>query len=593
MDILSISVPWILRMAIDNLETEANQATLAKYALLLIGIAIIQGIFTFLMRKILVGLSRKIEYSLRVDLFSHLQSLDSSFFVENKTGSIMAILTNDLDAVRTVLGPGILNLFNTIFVFISTLTIMLVINYKLTLYALIAIPVLPFIVWKLSSIIYERSRKSQEQYASLSARTQESIAGIKVVKSFTQEENELNDFLESSNELLKKDLSLAKIRAIFWPVMILTSGIGSLVVLLIGGRQVINGEISIGEFVQFSAYITSITWPLISLGWVLNIIQRGAASMGRINEIFNKTPEIKVETKAETANVGPFTANIAKNQDNFILNGNIKFENVYFYYPKISKNIDDDALKNQRVNYVLKNINFEINNGATLGITGFTGSGKTTLVNLIPRLYDSTKGKIFIDNKNIKNIPLDILRQKVGFVSQEPFIFSKTISENIIFGKEEVFEKLSKESLMGKIMQVSKIAMLHKEITDFPYGYDTIVGERGVTLSGGQKQRLAIARALITKPKILILDDSFSNIDTQTEELILQNLKLNTPFVTKIIISHRISTIKKSDFIIVLDNGEIAETGTNDELIKKHGIYKKLYLRQKLSTEIEDEVEEI
>ncbi|MHB8277196.1 MAG: ABC transporter ATP-binding protein [Candidatus Humimicrobiaceae bacterium] len=644
--VISLLAPWILRIAIDSIEIETIANHLLKFSAFLLGIALIEGIFRFYMRKILIGVSRKIEYDLRVDLFAHMQTLDIFYFTENQTGSIMALLTNDLDAVRNFLGPGIMNLFNTIFVFLSTMTVMFLINYKLTLYSLVAIPVLPIAVWKLSSLLYERSKKSQEQYAVVSARTQESFAGIKVIKSFTQEQNEINEFSVLNKEFIKRNLSLARIRAIFWPIMILIGGVGSLTVLLAGGKQVIYSQISLGEFVQFSAYIVTITWPLVSLGWVINIIQRGGASMGRINEVFKRKPVIKSPDNP---------ARISK------IIGNLKFENVYFNYPKTARQayqafksevsgkdqfeeirkpspedkatiivgsdtLDEDMkntkelissyaqnASNQNNNkspddkitqgtenkviessrYILKNINFEIESGITLGLTGLTGSGKTSLINLIPRLYDATAGSVLIDGINIKNIGLELLRSSIGFVTQEPFLFSKSIKDSIIFGKEYLFENSTSEELMAKIMSAAKLAMLHDEIMGFSYGYETIIGERGVTLSGGQKQRLAIARAVVADPSILIFDDSFSSVDTRTEELILKSLKEKSRDKTKIIISHRISTIKDSDLIIVMDNGEISEIGTHNNLIKKTGIYRRLYLRQQLSSELEDELEEI
>lgn len=643
--VISLLAPWILRITIDSIEIETIANHLLKFSAFLLGIALIEGIFRFYMRKILIGVSRKIEYDLRVDLFAHMQTLDIFYFTENQTGSIMALLTNDLDAVRNFLGPGIMNLFNTIFVFLSTMTVMFLINYKLTLYSLVAIPVLPIVVWKLSSLLYERSKKSQEQYAVVSARTQESFAGIKVIKSFTQEQNEINEFSVLNKEFIKRNLSLARIRAIFWPIMILIGGVGSLIVLLAGGKQVIYSQISLGEFVQFSAYIVAITWPLVSLGWVINIIQRGGASMGRINKVFKRKPVIKSPDNP---------ARISK------IIGNLKFENVYFNYPKTARQayqafksevsgkdqfeeirkpppedkatiivgsdtLDEDMKNtkelissyaqnssNQNNNkspddkitegtenkvietsrYILKNINFEIESGITLGLTGLTGSGKTSLINLIPRLYDATAGSVLIDGIDIKNIGLELLRSSIGFVTQEPFLFSKSIKANIIFGKEYLFENSTSEELMAKIMSAAKLAMLHDEIMGFSYGYETIIGERGVTLSGGQKQRLAIARAVVADPSILIFDDSFSSVDTRTEELILKSLKEKSRDKTKIIISHRISTIKDSDLIIVIDNGEISEIGTHNNLIKKTGIYRRLYLRQQLSSELEDELEE-
>ncbi|MCL5070554.1 MAG: ABC transporter ATP-binding protein/permease [Actinobacteria bacterium] len=625
--LIGLLTPWVLRIAIDSIKTETISFHLLKFSSFLMGIVIIQGIFRFYIRKILIGVSRKIEYSLRIDLFAHIQTLDLFYFTENQTGSIMALLTNDIDAVRNFLGPGIMNLFDTIFVFFSTLIVMFLINYKLTLYSLVAIPILPFIVWKLSSIIYERSKKSQEQYAIVSARTQESFSGIKVVKSFTQEQNEINEFSILNGEFIKRNLSLARARAVFWPVMILIGGIGSLIVLYAGGRQVIANEISLGEFVQFSAYIMIITWPLISLGWVINLIQRGGASMGRINEVFRREPVIK-----SPDNPAPVSK----------IMGNLKFENIYFSYPKttrhahiafkdsspsLSSEVPDEDMKNEKepialynqnsydgsdlkqvdvtnkssivnpqnknADYILKNINFEIRKGMTMGLTGLTGSGKTSLVNLIPRIYDPDLGKILIDGIDIRKIPLELLRKSIGLVTQEPFLFSKSIKDNIIYGREFLFECIPQEELNTMIESAAKTAMLHDEIMGFPHGYETIIGERGVTLSGGQKQRLAIARAMITEPSILILDDSFSSVDTQTEELILRSLKEKTKDITTILISHRISTIKDADLIIVMDNGSISEIGPHSTLIKKTGIYKRLYLQQQLSLELEDEIEEI
>jgi len=617
----ALIAPWILKLAIDSIKNikkiPDGTSTLIKLSLFLLGIAAVEGIFRFYMRKILVGISRKIEYSIRSDFFSHLQTLDSSFFTNNRTGSIMALITNDLDAVRNFLGPGLLNLFSTIFIFISTLIVMFLINVKLSLYSLIAIPVLPLLVSRLSSMLYQRFKQSQEQYAVLSARTQESIAGIKVVKSFTQETNELDTFSELNSEYIKRNMSLAKIRSIFWPAMIFIGGIGTLVVLFVGGKQVINNELTLGQFVQFGAYIGSITWPLISLGWVINLVQRGSVSMGRLNKVLTREPEIvnpKSPAKIKT------------------LKGNIKFNNVYFKYINesnyeiyaedrkrnlniisdngINNNIannykikinenkkkdgnKDDNKKNNTNNWILGNINFKVEAGTQVGIVGFTGSGKSTIVNLIPRLYDPQTGTILIDNLNIRNISLDVLRQNIGYVAQEPFIFSKSIKENILFGKEKILSNLTESELEEKILEASKISHLHEDVKTFPDGYDTLIGERGVTLSGGQKQRLAIARAILLKPSILILDDSFSSVDTNTEELILRDLRekiSGAAHITRIIISHRISTIKDSDLIIVLDEGKINKIGNHKELMKKSGIYQRLYYRQQLSEELAEEI---
>lgn len=533
----------------------------------------------------LVGISRKIEYSIRTDFFFHLQKLDSSFFTNTRTGSIMALMTNDLEAVRNFLGPGLLHLFNTIFVFITTLTVMFLINVRLSLYSLIAIPLVPLLVSRLGAMMHRRFKKSQEQYAVLSAKTQESIAGIKVIKSFAQEENEKDTFSGLNQEYIKRNLSLARVRNLFWPSMIFIGGIGTIIVLLVGGRQVIDGALTIGQFVQFSAYIGAITWPLISVGWIINLIQRGSVSMGRINNIFKIKPEITNPLKP----AAPET-----------LQGNINFDHVFFRYElnRKTKNLikanfidfKDTFTRGTENNWVLKDMSFDIKAGMKVGIVGFTGSSKSTMVNLIPRLYNPQKGKILIDGFDIKSYPLEVLRSNIGYVTQEPFLFSKSIRENILFGKEEFLSHLSESEITTKIIEASKTSHLHEDVRLFPKKYETLIGERGVTLSGGQKQRLGIARALLINPVILIFDDSFSNMDTNTEELILSDLKHKTFGITTIIISHRISTIKDSDLIMVIDDGGIKETGKHSELIKKCSIYRGLYYRQQLSEELREEI---
>ena len=532
-----------------------------------------------------MGMSRKIEYSIRLDFFSHLQRLDSTFFTNTRTGSIMALMTNDLEAVRNFLGPGLLHLFSTIFVFFSTLTIMFMINVRLSLFSLIAIPILPLIVSKLSSMLHQRFKRSQEQYATMSARIQESIAGIKVVKSFTQEENEKRTFASLNLEFIKRNLSLAKVRSAFWPAMLFVGGIGILMVLIIGGRQVIDGTLTLGQFVQFTAYIGSITWPLISLGWVINLVQRGSVSMSRINNVFKIMPDIKSPKK-------PVALKTFK--------GNISFNKVFFRHElgaKAKKLIKANFLDFKATPvgtkdspWIIKNISFDIRSGMQVGMVGFTGSGKSTIANLIPRLYDPQKGKVMIDGIDIKTLPLGRLRSNIGYVAQEPFLFSKSLKENILFGKEEFLLGLDQEQISQKVLEASRISHLHEDIGQFPDEYETMVGERGVTLSGGQKQRLAIARALVTDPSILILDDSFSNVDTNTEELILSDLKKKIENITTIIISHRISTIKDSDLIIVLNEGEIDDMGKHSQLMKTCSIYKNLYLKQQLSEELDEEI---
>lgn len=570
-------------MAIDDIRYRPQSANLLTYAALLLTVACLQGIFRFYMRKLLVGISRQIEYSIRTDFFAHIQRIHSSFFTNTRTGSIMALATNDLDAVRNFLGPGILNLFNTVFVFVSTLAVMFSINVKLSLYSMIAIPILPLLVSKLSSMLYIRFRASQEQYAALSARTQESIAGIKVVKSFTRQDQEKEVFSGLNQEYIQRNMSLAKIRSAFWPAMIFIGGVGTMVVLLVGGRQVIGQTLTLGQFVQFSAYIGSITWPLISLGWVINLVQRGSVSMKRINRVLNIKPKIKTSSH-------PVKINRIK--------GNIEFRQVYFKYENeqgyddyIKENIMDSKLLSARPNdqWVLQDINFALKERMQVAIVGFTGSAKSSLLNLIVRLYDPQKGQILLDGHDIKKIDLEQLRTSIGYVTQEPFLFSKSIRENILFGLSQR-SKMPPGQLDQLVEESARTASLHQEIMGFEKKYDTVIGERGITLSGGQKQRLAIARALAADPSILILDDSFSSIDTHTEELILANLKARTRSITAIIVSHRISTIKDSDLILVMDEGRIVERGTHLSLLKSCGIYQKLYYRQQLSEELEEEI---
>jgi ATP-binding cassette, subfamily B, multidrug efflux pump len=591
-----LAIPWILKLAIDNIQelvrttgsTSPDTSAvyqLMKYSAMLLAVSAIGGIFRFYMRRLLIGVSRKIEYSLRADLFSHLQSMDSSFFINNKTGSIMALVTNDLDAVRNFLGPGLLNLFSTIFSFASTLIVMFLINVKLTLYSLIAIPLLPVIVSQIGAMMHKRFKISQEHYAFLSARTQENVAGIKVVKSFALEKNEISLFSELNSEYIIKNMALAKVRSVFWPIMIFIGGIGSLLVLWVGGRQVISGQLTLGQFVQFSSYIVALTWPLISLGWVINLIQRGDVSMARLNNLFNTLPLIRSATGSiidtETLKPGPKPGIRKKTIPEDLKNNPAKISGDIVFKDVCFKFFED------RKDWILKDINLEIKEQSKIGIVGFTGSGKTALVNLIPRLYDPQKGRVSIGRAGIRNVPIETLRNSIGYVTQDTFIFSKTVRENIIFGKEQYFDDagINKSRIEDLIVQASKAAHLHEDVLGFPEGYETLVGERGIMISGGQKQRLAIARALIMMPSILILDDSFSNVDTQTEELILKDLKKITEKLTTIIISHRISTIRNSDLIIVIDDGEIKETGTHRDLIKSCSLYQKLYARQQLSEE--------
>jgi len=546
---LALLIPYVLRYTIDGLKALMNKETLLLYALLIVFISIMGGLFRYLMTRRLIGVAFQVEYELRNDLFDHLQKLSLSYFHKTKTGDIMARATNDLKAVRMLLGPGIRNSLNTIIMGSAAIILMLTISYKLTLYSLIPLPVLTIAVTIFSSRIFYRFKKVQEQFSAISAGVQENLSGIRVVKAYVQEENEKRKFKQLNQDYMYKNMSLVKIWGLFFPLIMLIAGIGIVIVLWFGGQLVITGKISLGQFVQFSGYLMMLTWPMMALGWVINLVQRGSASMGRIIEILNQVPEIKD---------GKWT------QDIHAFEGEIEFRNVSFAYDK---------------KMVLKNINLKIPKGITIGIIGPTGAGKTTLVNLVPRLLELRQGSLTIDGREIKTIPLKVLRKNIGYVPQETFLFSESLKENIIYGLESFDE--------AKLRRAVSISALSDDIEKFSRRYETPVGERGVTLSGGQKQRTALSRAIIREPKILILDDAFSSVDVHTEEKILKQLRNFRKGRTCILVSHRISTIQDADLIVVLKNGQIVEQGTHKELLASGGAYANMYRQQQLRKELE------
>ncbi|KKL25714.1 hypothetical protein LCGC14_2402530, partial [marine sediment metagenome] len=486
-NLCALLIPYVLRYTIDGLQTVISKETLLLYALLIVSISIMGGFFRYLMTRRIVGLAFQIEYELRNDLFSHLQKLSLSYFHKIQTGDIMARATNDLKAVRMLLGPGIRNLLNTIIMGTAAVALMFVINSELTLYSLIPLPILTIAVAIFSSRIFRRFKKVQEQFSSISAGVQENLSGIRVVKAHAQEENEKRKFKQLNQDYMNKNMSLARIWGPFFPFIMLIFGIGMIIVLWLGGRLVITERISLGQLVQFNGYLMMLTFPMMALGFVINLVQRGSASMGRLMEILEQVPEIQD---------GDWT------QDINIIEGEIEFRNVSFAY--------DEKV-------ILKNINLKIPTGITIGITGPIGSGKSTLVNLIPRLLELRQGSLTIDGREIKTIPLKVLRKNIGYVPQETFLFSESLKENIIYGLERFDE--------AKLRRAVSISALNDEIGRFSQGYETPVGERGVTLSGGQKQRTALSRAIIREPKILILDDAFSSVDVHTEEKILKQLR--------------------------------------------------------------------
>ena len=550
-DVLFAVLPKILQYTIDAIAKGIDLRQLAIYALLLVGIAALYAGIRFLMRKIVVGVSRKVEYQLRNDFFRHLQRLSLRFFVNNRTGDLMARATNDINAVTTTLGMGGLLTISNGFIFTFIFVLMITTNAKLTLLSLIPFPFILLLMYFSFSYFYQTFEKVQEQFSSITAKAQENISGIRVIKAYVQELNEIEQFNELNQTYLKQNLKLAKARGLMWSSMEVMFGIALLILLWFGGNAVINGTMTLGNLVAFTVWLGMLGWPIISFGWILNLIQRASASMNRLNEIMDTKPLIQDTPCTDHSIQG--------------ISGGIEFRNVSFFYDQKP---------------ILKNINLNITPGMTLAIIGPTGSGKTTLINLIPRLIDVTDGAVLIDGKDIKCIPVKTLRTSIGFVPQETFLFSESIEENISFG----VEKAGGED----IQWAADISTISHDLENFPDKFQTLIGERGVNLSGGQKQRTAISRALLRKPKILILDDALSSVDTYTEEQIMKSLLDNYFNQTSIIISHRISTIKHADLIIVLDNGEIIEQGTHDELVKLRGFYAQLHRQQLLEKALEE-----
>ncbi|MBS4535209.1 ABC transporter ATP-binding protein [Clostridium sp. D2Q-14] len=555
-DILQLIIPQILRTVTDLLESNSlSTDDLLKYAFLIILTGIGIGSGRYFWRIHIQGTARKLEYYLRNKLFSHLQSLSTSYFNVHKTGDLMAHATNDINAVRMALGMGIVMITDAIFITLAALFMMIkTTNLILTILAMFPLPFLAYTVQRLGKVIHKRFKFVQESFSDLSDRAQENFAGVRVVKSFVQEKEEIKKFKKVNQENFNKNMNLVKISGFLRPFVQFISALSYLIVIWYGGILVIENTISLGDFVAFNSYLSLLVWPMMAIGHVINILQRGAASMARINTILFKKPEI-IESK-----------NAIYDKTN--INGNIHFKNVSFKYPNTEE-------------YALKNINLKIPKGNTLGIVGKTGSGKTTLVNLLLRLYDITEGDIYIDNLPIKQIPIKTLRENIGYASQDNFLFSNTISENIAFAFDENIDK-------SKIYNAAKISEIYDNIIEFPRGFDTALGERGVTLSGGQRQRTALARAIIKEPSILILDDSLSAVDTQTEEKILNNLKRVMTNRTNILIAHRISTVKNADHIIVLDNGKIIESGSHDDLINNQNLYYSIYQKQLLEEKIQN-----
>jgi len=558
--------PLVLKHAIDSLSAFISEERLLYFGALIVLFAVLEGVFLFLMRRIMIGASRLMEYDLRNDLFAHLLGLSRRYYQNQRTGDIMSRATNDLNAVRMMLGPGIMYSVNTVIRLAIVLFLMLRINVALTLFALISIPAVALAVRYFGSVIHHRFEKIQETFSEISARVQENLSGVRVIRAFTQEESEISEFKRLNLEYIRKNLQLIRVWGLFYPVLGFLLGLGGVFVLWYGGREVIGGRMTLGDFVAFNAYLGMLTWPMIALGWVINIVERGSASAGRMNQIFDTQPEIFDESvKINVAQSIPKTDKLAPEEIGLPpqIQGEIDIRNLSFAY-------NGQA--------VLKNINLRIPLGATYAIVGETGSGKSTLVSLLARVHDVTDGEILIDRVPLHKYSLQALRSSLGYVPQETFLFSETISENIAFGVDQASP--------SDIQEAARLANILTDVEEFPKQFDTMIGERGITLSGGQQQRTAIARALIRNPRILVLDDALSSVDTATEERILSLLKVVMRDRTSILISHRVSTVKFADQIIVLKGGEIVERGTHEELAGRDGYYADLYQKQLLEEEL-------
>jgi ATP-binding cassette subfamily B multidrug efflux pump len=559
-NIIWVQFPQVIKAVTDDLDKRHLHRTLVFYALSLIAIALGKGIFQFLTRWILIGISRDIEFDLRNDMFRHLESLSYEFYQQTRTGDIMARATNDLNAVRMLLGPAIMYSANTIVFTVAALYYMIHISGKLTLWAFLPLPVASVVVQYFGKQIHERFERIQAMFSEISARVQENLSGARIIRAFAQEESEIRGFERDNIEYINRSLKLVRLMGMLWPTLETMLGVAIAIVLWVGGQEVLRGRISAGDFTAYLMYMFQLTWPIIALGWVINIFQRGTASMGRIAEIMQVLPEIKDEPA------------LVRFKDGQPIVGDVEFRNLTFGHARDAKSYGTGelALTHEPGKPVLKGINLRIPAGTSLAIVGPTGSGKSTLVQLIPRIYDAQPGMVLIDGRPIREYSLAWLRKNIGFVPQETFLFSDTIRENIAFGAEHATDE--------DVRHAANVARIATEIESFPDGYMTAVGERGITLSGGQKQRTAIARAV---------DDALASVDTQTEDYILNHLREVMKGRTTIFISHRVSTVRNADRIAVLHDGQIVECGTHDELIAMNGYYTDLHNKQLLEEELE------
>jgi ATP-binding cassette, subfamily B, multidrug efflux pump len=587
--LVALAGPLVLSYAVDDLQRAVTRAKLFGYGTLLLAIGLLSGAFLFLSRRILIGASRHIEYDMRNDFFAHLETLPLSYFQTHRTGDLMSRATNDLNAVRMMIGPSIMYSANTILVFFVALAVMVKIDARLTLISLLPLPFVSISVKYFGSAIHRRFERIQAQLSDISAVAQEALSGVRVVRAYRQEHSELERFRAANAEYLQRNRMLIVLQGFFFPSMSFFLGLGALLILWIGSREVITGRITIGQFVAFNAYLAMLSWPMIAFGWVTNMLQRGMASWKRMLEVLETQPEIS-DSGAQTSD------SMEQTPDLLEIRGDVEFRDLVFRY--------GDTV-------VLDHVSLRIDAGQTVALIGVTGSGKSTLIGLLARLHEPPRGSVFVDGVDVLDLPLSVLRGAIGFVPQEPFLFSDSLADNVAFGLDarEGAGRAGEAGRAGgaggaggagragrtgegeagreqRILGAAAVARLDKDVADFPNGYDTMVGERGITLSGGQKQRTALARALAIDPRILILDDSLSAVDTYTEEEILSRLRSVLRQRTSIIVSHRISTVRDADRIFVLDAGRIVERGTHDELVRLNGLYAALHKKQLLEEEL-------